>query len=124
MQYNKKTKIAVIGVSTDPEKYGHKIFRDLITAGYTVVGVNPKGSTILNQKIFTTLEEIPEKPELLLIVVHPNVGMSVLQNAVKLGITDVWLQPGAKSDELLQFALDNNLRLTHTDCFMVAHGIW
>ncbi|MBP7842552.1 CoA-binding protein [Candidatus Woesebacteria bacterium] len=124
MQYNKKTKIAVIGVSADSEKYGHRIFRDLIDSNYSVVGVNPKGGTILGQKIFTSLEEIPEKPELLLIVVPPNVGMSVLQTAVKLDITDVWLQPGAQSDELLQFALDNNLRLTHTDCFMVAHGIW
>lgn len=124
MQYNQKTKIAVIGVSSNPEKYGHRIFRDLIGANYTAVGVNPKGGIILGQKIFASLDEIPEKPELLLVVVPPNIGMSVLQTAVKLGITNVWLQPGAQSEELVQFAQENNLNLTHSNCFMVAQGIW
>lgn len=124
MQYNQKTKIAVVGVSSDPAKYGHKIFRDLIGANFTVVGVNPKGGILLGQKIFASLDEIPEKPELLLVVVPSNIGMSVLESAVKLGITDVWLQPGAQSDKLVQFARENNINLTHTDCFMVAQKIW
>ncbi len=124
MLYDQKTKIAVIGISADEEKYGHRIFRDLLGVNYTVVGVNPKGGEILGQKIYKSLEELPEKPELLLVVVPPDIGISVLQSAVVLGITDVWLQPGAESEELLRFAQENNLKLTHTDCFMVAHGIW
>ncbi len=124
MQYNQNTKIAVIGVSTNPEKYGHIIFRDLLAARFNVVGVNPKGGKMLGQEIFTSLDELPTKPELLLIVVPPDIGLSVLQKAVALGITDVWLQPGAESDELVKFAQENNLKLTYTDCFMVAHRIW
>ena len=37
---------AVVGVSTNPSKYGNKIFRDLREAGYTVYGVNIHGGQI------------------------------------------------------------------------------
>lgn len=124
MEYTKNTKIAVVGVSDNPDKYGHKIFRDLLAAGYTATGVNPKRNDILGQKIYPNIADIPEKPELLLIVVPPEIGLSILQQAVDIGITDVWFQPGAESDEIVDFAKKNNLEITFGSCFMVAHGIW
>ena len=36
------TRIAVAGASTNPEKYGNKIVRNLKGKGYTVLPVNPK----------------------------------------------------------------------------------
>jgi hypothetical protein len=124
MNFTKQTKITVVGVSDNPEKYGHKIFRDLLKSGYQITGVNPKGGSILDQTIYTSLDKIPEKPELLLVVVPPTIGLSVLEKARDLKIENIWLQPGAESEELIQFAKDNNLNLTHTACFMVDNHVW
>ncbi|GIK84182.1 MAG: CoA-binding protein [Patescibacteria group bacterium] len=124
MQYNQNTKIAVVGVSANPDKYGHKVFRDLLRSEYNIVGINPKGGVILNQKIYPSLLDLPEIPELVILVVPPEVGMSVLESALDLGVTNVWLQPGAESDELIKFAQDNNLDITHHACFMTTQGIW
>ncbi len=124
MNFTKKTKLTVVGVSENPDKYGHKIFKDLLEAGYQVTGVNPKGKDILGQKMYVSLDELPELPELLLVVVPPIVGIKVLEKAQKLNIKNVWLQPGAESDELFSFAKDTNLNLIHNACFMVEQHVW
>ena len=38
-----ETRIAVVGASNNPEKYGHKIVLNLKGKGYTVLPVNPIG---------------------------------------------------------------------------------
>lgn len=124
MEYNKLTKIAVIGVSHDPQKYGHRVFRDLVLNGYTVEGVNPKGGQVEGKDLFTSLPELDEKPELLILVVPPTVGIHILEKAKEIGIMNVWLQPGAESQELVEFAQQNNINLTYDNCFMTDQGIW
>ena len=37
---------AVIGVSAQPEKYGHEVFETLHSGGYTVYPINPKYTEI------------------------------------------------------------------------------
>ena len=124
MEYNKDTQITVVGVSADTKKYGHKIFRDLLKSEYDVVGVNPKGGTILDQEIATNLEEVPRETQLLILVVPPEVGISVVREAKDLGITNIWLQPGAESEEIVEYAKINDLNIVYDRCFMTTQGIW
>ena len=124
MKYNKKTKIAILGVSKDETKYGHKIFKDLLENGYDVVGLNRKGGVLLGEKIYKSLFDLDFKPDLVIFVLKPSIGILVLKHIVKLGIKNVWLQPGASSDKMIVFAKENKLNLSYTKCFMVEQGIW
>lgn len=56
--------IAVVGVSENTEKYGFKIFKDLIENGYKVKGINPKDGKILGKKIYKNLKELEIVPDL------------------------------------------------------------
>ena len=56
--------VAVVGVSTDPQKYGHRIFTDLIDSGYSVVGINPRGGVVAGQTLWPSLQAVPDKPDL------------------------------------------------------------
>ena len=115
--------IAVVGVSEDADKYGHKIFRDLINAGYPVKGVNPKGGFVLGHNIYKGLEEIEPKPDLVITVVHPDVTEKVIEQCNKLGIKNVWMQPGSDSVKALEKAKEYGLNAI-TACFMVRAGVW
>lgn len=44
---DKKLHYGVIGASNDEEKYGHKVFRDLLENGYHVTPINPNEKNIL-----------------------------------------------------------------------------
>jgi uncharacterized protein len=124
MNFSKNALIAVVGVSSDPQKYGHKIFRDLLHAGYNVVGINPKKGIVLNQEIFASLKDLPQKPELVLIVVPPPIGVHILKECSELGFTTAWMQPGAESKEAQDYAATHGISLTTATCFMVDQGIW
>jgi predicted CoA-binding protein len=115
--------IAVIGVSDDASKYGHKIFRDLLNAGYPVKGVNPKGGFILGNNIYKSLSEIEKKPDLVITVVHPQVTEKVVEECNALGVKHVWMQPGSDSDEAVRKAADYGIKVTQA-CFMVVKGVW
>ncbi len=115
--------IAVVGASADPQKYGFRIFRDLLKAGYKAVPVNPKGGTILDQPVFATLADLPQTPEILITVVPPLITDQVVDQALKLGITEIWMQPGSESPTAFKQAQAAGTDV-HQACFMTAHGLW
>ena len=115
--------IAVVGVSDDASKYGHKIFRDLLRAGFPVKGVNPKGGFVLGQNIYKSLSELEKKPDLVITVVHPAVTEKTVEECNKLGIKNVWMQPGSESQAAADKAGIYGIK-TDIGCFMVQKGVW
>lgn len=115
--------IAVVGVSDDASKYGHKIFRDLLNAGFPVKGVNPKGGFVLGNNIYKSLSEIETRPDLVITVVHPQVTERVVEECNALGVKHVWMQPGSESDLAVEKAREYGIKATLA-CFMVNKGVW
>lgn len=119
----KNKKIAVIGVSSNPQKYGYKIFFDLIKNGYNAYGVNPKLNELNGIKIYPSLKNLPEQPDILILVIPPDVSKDVVKTAIEIGVKEIWFQPGSESKEAIELAKSNNIK-TITACFMVSHRIW
>lgn len=115
--------IAVVGVSDDASKYGHKIFRDLLNAGYPVKGVNPKGGFVLGQNIYKSVSELEKRPDLVITVVPPPVTEKVVEECNKLGVKHIWLQPGSESERAVEKAREYGIKATLA-CFMVVKGVW
>ncbi len=116
--------IAVVGVSADPEKYGHKIFRDLLNSGYNVVGINPKGGNILGQEVYPQLKSLSKVPDLVIIVVPPAVTAKIVDECHELGVKNIWMQPGTESDEAIDKAKSDGMNVTARACFMKTNKIW
>lgn len=115
--------IAVVGVSDDASKYGHKIFRDLLNAGYPVKGVNPKGGFVLGNQLYKGLSDMEGLPDLVITVVHPQVTERVVEECNKLGVKTVWMQPGSESQAAVEKAGEYGIK-TIVACFMVVKGVW
>ncbi len=94
-------KIAVVGASANPEKYGNKIVRDLLAKNFLVFPVNLKEETIEGQKVYKTIAELPEKVDLIDIVLPPERGIEVIRESLSLGYKNFWIQPGAESPEII-----------------------
>ena len=115
--------IAIVGVSDDASKYGHKIFRDLTNAGFPVKGVNPKGGFVLGHHVYKSLSELESLPDLVIIVVPPQVTEKVVEECNRLGIKNVWMQPGSESEAAVAKAKEYGIQVTQA-CFMVTKGVW
>ena len=58
-------RIALVGASNDPAKFGNRIFRDLVAKGYAVWPVNPHEPEIEGVAAHVDLESLPSKPVLM-----------------------------------------------------------
>lgn len=110
---------AVIGANDKPEKYGNMIYKKLKAFGYVVYPVSPNYETIDGDKCYKDISSLPEKPEVLDMVVSPKRGMAVIEEAVKLGVNYVWFQPGSHNEEILNYAAENGMNAV-TSCVLVA----
>jgi predicted CoA-binding protein len=109
----------VVGANQDREKYGNMIYRKLKTRGYEVYAVNPMYDEIEGDRCFKDLSSLPKLPEVIDMVVSPKRGKPVLEEAARLGIRYVWLQPGTYDDELLKLVGELGLEAVQA-CVLVA----
>jgi len=110
---------AVVGANDKPDKFGNKIYKKLKSKGYTVYPVNPNYKTIDGEPCYSSLSALPEKPDVVDMVVAPRHGKDVIIEAAKLGIKNIWFQPGTYNEEILGIARENNLNIVQ-GCVLVA----
>lgn len=113
------TTIAVVGATDDPHKYGSVIYRDLKRKGYEVFAVNPNRDTVDGDPAYSSLGALPSEPTIVNIVVPPAATLKVLRSALDQGLTNVWIQPGAESPEVMTFLTEHDFNYLANACIMV-----
>jgi len=109
---------AVVGVSTDHEKFGYVIWRNLQQKGYTVYPVNPKYDTIAGERCYRSLADVADRTDVVDVVVPPAVTEQIVRQCAELGLKRVWLQPGAQSAEAIRFCEEHGVQVVHHACVM------
>ncbi|KAI1177898.1 CoA binding domain-containing protein [Nemania sp. FL0916] len=100
---------AVVGASSNPAKFGHKVLAWYQAHKLPVTPINPASATITtaygeHPAVKSVLElENPEETSLSVITPAP-ITLEVLKEAKRAGIPAVWLQPGTFDDEVIKFA--------------------
>lgn len=116
--------IAVVGVSHNPLKYGHRVFVDLIKNGYRVVGINPEDGEVFGHKLYKNLREVPRPIDLVITVVPPLVTEQIVSECKAKGVKELWMQPGSQSPAALAKARLLGIPAHAGKCFMVKEGLW
>ncbi len=116
---DKKNKIAVVGVSENPEKWGRKIYETLKHEGFEVYPINPKHEKIGNDKCYPNLQSLPIRPDVVIFATKPDVTEKVLADVKKVGVEKVWFQPGSESEKAEEFCKENKIKYIKNLCFVV-----
>lgn len=113
--------VAVIGASNNREKFGNRAVRAFVREGYTVIPINPHETQIEGLKTYGSVLDVPETIDMASFYVPPHVGERLIVEVAQKGIPEVWLNPGAESDELVARA--KSLSITPVvACSIVAIG--
>ncbi len=115
-----ETRIAVVGASNDPAKYGNVIVKNLAAKGYTVLPVNPREKEIAGLPAYPNLASVPGPIHVVDVVTPPAVTKGILAEAARLGLPAVWLQDGSYDDAVLEAAAGAPFRTVYEACIMVA----
>ena len=120
----REKRIAVVGVSQKQEKFGFRIFNDLVNAGFNVEGINPADGEVLGRRVYRNLKELDSIPDLVITVVPPQVTERIVQECKELGIREIWMQPGSESERAVKKAREYDISVVYNACFMARQGIW
>src|SRR6478735_3115149 len=113
--------VAVIGASNDRRKFGNRAVRAYLQQGYTVVPVNPGEREVEGLKAYGSVLDFPGPIDMATFYVPPEVGEQVIEEVARKQIPEVWLNPGAESDELVARARSLSIKPI-VACSIVAVG--
>jgi predicted CoA-binding protein len=102
-------RVAVIGASKDRAKFGNKAVRAFRARGYVVFPVNPHEREIEGLPAFRSVSEIPGAVDLATVYVPPEVGQGLMAELARKGVREVWLNPGADDERVVQAARAHGL---------------
>lgn len=112
-------KFAVAGVSRNPKKFGHVVFKTLREKGMDVLPVNPNDLTIDGINSFKSVSALPDDVKALVIVTQPEETLSIAREAIKKGIKNIWIQPGAESKKILSELEKEDINLISRECVLM-----
>ena len=90
--------IAVVGLSSKPFRPSFGVSQYLQSAGYRIIPVNPNESSILGEKSYARLEDIPEKIDIVDIFRRSELVPEVVKAAIQIGTRAVWMQEGVENE--------------------------
>ena len=117
----RENKIAIIGVSGNPKKWGYKIYKSLKSAGFNVYPINPKYTKINGDICYPNLRSVLKsgKVDVVITVVPPSVTEHIVEQCRELGIGRIWMQPGSESERAISLCKENGIDVIYNVCFVV-----
>ena len=103
--------VAVVGASSDRRKFGNKALRAFQAQGHRVVPVNPNEAEVEGLPSFPSVLDVPGAIDMATVYVQPHVALRLLDDFERKGIPEIWINPGAESDELLAEARRRKLHV-------------
>lgn len=113
--------VAVVGASSDRQKFGNKALRAFKAEGYRVIPINPNEREVEGIATYASVLDVPERIDMATVYVQPEVGLRLLPEFEQKQIGEIWINPGADSDLLLAEARRRKLNVIAA-CSIVGIG--
>ena len=113
--------VAVVGASNDRSKFGNKALRAFQAQGYTVVPINTHEPEVEGIRSYASVLDVPGALDMATVYVQPDVACRLLDEFERKQIPEIWINPGAESDELIREARRRKLNVI-VACSIVGIG--
>jgi acyl-CoA synthetase (NDP forming)/RimJ/RimL family protein N-acetyltransferase len=119
--------VAVVGAGRDPASVGHSILRNAATYGFTgsLYAVNPHASEVAGVPCYPSVVDLPEPPELAVVVVPAGGVLQVAEDCGRRGARALVVITSGLDKEtsarLLAICREYGMRLVGPNCFGVAN---
>jgi predicted CoA-binding protein len=113
--------IAVIGLSDIPVKPSYYVSEYMQQRGFRILPVNPGLESVLGEKAFASLAELPVKPDVVNVFRLPMYIPAIVDEMLALGLKNLWVQQGIVHAEAAARAEAGGIRVVMDRCIMVEH---
>lgn len=118
---NRARTIAVVGLSSDPMRPSFGVSQYMQRKGYRIIPVNPNESSVLGEKAYSSLSEVPEKIDLVDVFRRPDFVPAIVEEAIRLKLPALWLQEGVIHEAAAKRARDAGITVVMDRCILKEH---
>ena len=110
--------IAIVGVSSNPERDSYKVMKFLQDYGFEVFPVNPKlvNSKILDQECYSSLDAIEKKVDMVDVFRAIEHIPSIANEAINIKAKILWTQEGLYSEKAKYLGENAGLKVVMDQC--------
>jgi predicted CoA-binding protein len=113
--------VAVVGLSSKPDRPSYKVASYLKEQGYRIIPVNPAEKEILGEPCYPDLASIPESVDVVDIFRPSEEVLPIVEEAIRIGAKAVWMQEGVINEEAANRAEEAGLRVVMDKCMGKEH---
>ena len=114
--------IAVLGLSSKPEKDSYQVAAFLKEKGYRIIPVSPVQKEILGEKAFASLNDIEEPVDIVNVFRKPDQIVPHALEAIRLKPKAFWMQLGIENREAAELLTDAGIDVVMNRCIKVEHS--
>jgi predicted CoA-binding protein len=114
--------IAVVGLSADWYRPSYFAAKYMQEHGYRVIPVNPKYDSILGEKCYRSVRDIPEPVDIVDVFRKTEDVMPVAEDAIAVRAKVLWQQLGVKNEAAAAKARSAGLETVLDRCVKIEHG--
>ena len=108
--------IALVGVSSNPERDSFKVMKFLLDQGYKIFPVNPKEKDILGIKCYPNLASIKERVDMVDMFRAKEFIFNLTKAAIEINANVIWMQEGIIDEKSSSLAMSNGLKVVMDKC--------
>lgn len=115
--------VAVVGISLKDDRPSYRVAAFLQSQGYHIIPVRPDGDTILGEKVYRTLTEIPQeiKIDVVDIFRKSEEVPPIVEESIRRGVKAIWMQEGVIHQEAGEKAERAGLTVVMDRCMKKEH---
>ena len=117
----KHKSIAVVGLSSNPARPSYGVTEYMQSAGYHIIPVNPNETDVLGEPSYASLEEIPQKIEIVDIFRCPDQVPPIVDAAIRAGAKVIWMQLGIANESAAEKARAAGITVVMDACILIEH---
>jgi uncharacterized protein len=113
--------IAVVGLSNRRSRPSYGVSEYMQASGYRIIPVNPNETEILGERVWASLEDIPDHVDIVDIFRRPECVPEIVDSAIRIGAKGIWMQEGVVNDEAAGRARAAGLEVVMDRCILKEH---
>jgi len=114
--------IAVVGLSAQWHRPSYFAAKYMQEHGYRVIPVNPTYDSIMGEKSYKRLADIPEKVDIVDCFRKSSEIPAIAEEAIRMGAKVLWMQLGVENAEARARAEAAGLEVVENHCVKIEHG--
>ena len=119
----KAKRIAVVGLSDNPQRTSYMVSKAMQSAGYEIIPVNPTVDEVLGVKAVKTLKEIEGHVDIVNVFRRSEYLMEVAKEFAEIDADVFWAQLGLENEEAYNFLKDKGYTVIMDRCIKVEHAL-